>query len=510
MVRVKLISKEFTKSEDGKLIKMVGCKVGSKAYARWGDEYTFTKESLVADTETWKYGGVTLNHQMRDKGVIMESKFEDPNAIMSLQIDNHQTIEMMNTKAFTGFSQECDIIEADETTSKDLLDKYKDNLWDLSGQRTYNIKRFQGEGMSILFYPVTPACTKEMGCDMISSIPKTGITMNGSFIASNNWSPWKQTISSDGTSIYTTSGIGSDNSINVLIVMSGIVPPNPSNKKADEDESWGGPSLGDFTNKYWADMSDAEKRNVAEHYAWTPKMPPEKFTDLKLPHHRPKDGAVVWRGVSAAMGALLGARGGIDIPEADKQKVYKHLTAHYKQFDKEPPTFINNNNGDNKLNDDEYNIKSKEGEEILTKEDELAQTIESKNKEIETLKAQLADKDKLIIEGQAKSSELESQLKTKDEELKSATDKIVARVLEDKNLIADEIISMGSKKKKEDLVAMSKDVLVLLRDEIKEVKPIASKQGAKFEVPASAQDKETARSEKLKNLYLGKDAKKEE
>jgi len=58
----------------------------------------------------------------------------------------------------------------------------------------------------------------------------------------------------------------------------------------------------------------------------------------KLPHHK-GDGAqpVVWRGVAAAMAALLGARGGVDIPDNDKQGVYTHLKKHYAQFDKEPP-----------------------------------------------------------------------------------------------------------------------------------------------------------------------------
>jgi len=41
--------------------------------------------------------------------------------------------------------------------------------------------------------------------------------------------------------------------------------------------------------------------------------------------------------VYAAMAALLGARGGVILPSADKQGVYNHLASHYKQFDKEVP-----------------------------------------------------------------------------------------------------------------------------------------------------------------------------
>jgi len=37
------------------------------------------------------------------------------------------------------------------------------------------------------------------------------------------------------------------------------------------------------------------------------------------------------------MQALLGARGGVDIPEEDRNPVYNHLALHYQQFEKEPP-----------------------------------------------------------------------------------------------------------------------------------------------------------------------------
>ncbi len=48
---------------------------------------------------------------------------------------------------------------------------------------------------------------------------------------------------------------------------------------------------------------------------------------------------VVWRGVVAAMTVVNGARGGVDIPDADRRKVYDHFAAHYAGFDEEPPEF---------------------------------------------------------------------------------------------------------------------------------------------------------------------------
>jgi hypothetical protein len=39
------------------------------------------------------------------------------------------------------------------------------------------------------------------------------------------------------------------------------------------------------------------------------------------------------------MGALLGARGGVSIPDGERKAVFRHLSRHYEQFGKEPPEF---------------------------------------------------------------------------------------------------------------------------------------------------------------------------
>jgi hypothetical protein len=46
---------------------------------------------------------------------------------------------------------------------------------------------------------------------------------------------------------------------------------------------------------------------------------------------------VVFRAVSAAMAALNGARGGVDIPEKDRKGVYDQIVRYYTEFDKEAP-----------------------------------------------------------------------------------------------------------------------------------------------------------------------------
>ncbi len=58
-----------------------------------------------------------------------------------------------------------------------------------------------------------------------------------------------------------------------------------------------------------------------------------------LPYRKLVDGKllVVWRGLVAAMAALNGARGGVKLPKAAKEKAWKVLARWYKEFDREPP-----------------------------------------------------------------------------------------------------------------------------------------------------------------------------
>ena len=95
------------------------------------------------------------------------------------------------------------------------------------------------------------------------------------------------------------------------------------------DAPWDGP----------AEIKAAEVKDLKVICTWFDSENPDIKSAYKLPHHRAEGYNVVWGGVSAAMAALLGARGGVNIPEADKQGVYKHLAKHYAQFDKEPPEF---------------------------------------------------------------------------------------------------------------------------------------------------------------------------
>lgn len=112
-----------------------------------------------------------------------------------------------------------------------------------------------------------------------------------------------------------------------------MVPPNVSSEMCPMDEAWSAPSLSDFTDQSWGDLTDAQKRRIAGHFAWAAGMPPETYGDMKLPHHRASDGYVNFRGVAAAAGRMNQS----SIPSGDMAAVKAHLRRHYAQFDQPAP-----------------------------------------------------------------------------------------------------------------------------------------------------------------------------
>lgn len=107
----------------------------------------------------------------------------------------------------------------------------------------------------------------------------------------------------------------------------GAIPPHET-PKADEGEEW------DAGAEVKAAEGEDQLRRM---HAWVDSDgDPDAKSSYKLPHHR-ADGTLIWRGTAAAMAALLGGRGGVDIPEDDVGAVYRHLARHYEQYDREPP-----------------------------------------------------------------------------------------------------------------------------------------------------------------------------
>ena len=123
------------------------------------------------------------------------------------------------------------------------------------------------------------------------------------------------------------------------------VPANHT-PPTDEESSWDANKAISQLRKWASSDGSGDKDTIdwnkyAKGFAWYDSGDKENFGSYKLPHHYVKDGKLITvkRGVIAAMGALLGARGGVDIPDNERKRVYNHLAAHYKQFDMEPPEF---------------------------------------------------------------------------------------------------------------------------------------------------------------------------
>lgn len=121
------------------------------------------------------------------------------------------------------------------------------------------------------------------------------------------------------------------------------VVPYKREPLADRNRGWDGTGARRRL-AIWAGGPDKDKMNWGKYkrgFAYVMTGEEENFGGYKLPHHDVIDGGIktVWRGVVAAMAALLGARGGVDIPSADKKRVYSHLAKHYADFGEEPPEF---------------------------------------------------------------------------------------------------------------------------------------------------------------------------
>ena len=97
---------------------------------------------------------------------------------------------------------------------------------------------------------------------------------------------------------------------------------------ADEGTEWDGP-------KVVADSEVEDLKMICAYFDGDGEVK----GDYKLPHHLTKaDGyKTVKAGVVAAVGAMLGARGGVRIPESDIEKVKAHLRRHYDEFELEWP-----------------------------------------------------------------------------------------------------------------------------------------------------------------------------
>ncbi len=148
----------------------------------------------------------------------------------------------------------------------------------------------------------------------------------------------------DTSIVHVAKQYGADDAMLKHLGFSEVAPVEPEAKKdpehkgvipyhdygtAEESTSWEGPR----------EIAESDVKELVKICTWFDDSDPELKSSYKLPHHRPSDSKAVWKGVVASMGVLLGARGGVNIPNGDKAGAYAHLAKHYKEFQKEPPEF---------------------------------------------------------------------------------------------------------------------------------------------------------------------------
>lgn len=93
--------------------------------------------------------------------------------------------------------------------------------------------------------------------------------------------------------------------------------------------------------KSWAGAEEKPNAKFRRAFFWYDSAEPDLFGSYKLPFADVIDGTLtaIWRGCTAAMGALKGARGGVNIPDDDRRPVYNHISKYYRKAGEEPPDF---------------------------------------------------------------------------------------------------------------------------------------------------------------------------
>jgi hypothetical protein len=107
---------------------------------------------------------------------------------------------------------------------------------------------------------------------------------------------------------------------------------------ADRDREWDGDAAEKRVRK-WAGAEDEPNQKYRDTHVWYDGDNQDNFTAYKLLIADVIDGKLkaVPRGVKAAGGIMSGARGGVDLPKDDIDRVKSHLGKYYKKMDDAPP-----------------------------------------------------------------------------------------------------------------------------------------------------------------------------
>jgi hypothetical protein len=107
---------------------------------------------------------------------------------------------------------------------------------------------------------------------------------------------------------------------------------------APRDRDWDGDAA-ESRVREWAGAKDGPTPRYRDAHLWYDGDKSENFTAYKLLIADVVEGRLcaVPRAISAAAGVLDGARGGVDIPSDEADRVRSHLARYYETLGEQPP-----------------------------------------------------------------------------------------------------------------------------------------------------------------------------
>jgi hypothetical protein len=107
---------------------------------------------------------------------------------------------------------------------------------------------------------------------------------------------------------------------------------------ADRDREWDGAAAEKRIRK-WADAQDEPNAKYRDAHVWYDSAERDNFTAYKLLIADVVNGQAraVPHGVMAAGNIMQGARGGINLPAQDVDRVKSHLAKYYKKMGEDAP-----------------------------------------------------------------------------------------------------------------------------------------------------------------------------
>lgn len=144
------LEKITAKQTDKNKFKIRPTKVGAYVYSETGIAYKMTEKALAECSHTWINGTVGVNHKKTKHGIIIDSKFVSPFVEQDVIIDNEESAKRIaggEASGLVGLSIEANATEVDEE-KKEIL-------------------KFEGTGVTFVFYPEEPSCKPTDGCQVI-------------------------------------------------------------------------------------------------------------------------------------------------------------------------------------------------------------------------------------------------------------------------------------------------------------------------------------------------------